>query len=61
MIGFNYRDTLWTRFPEAFPGGKFIGTETNSALATRGSYDLPSDVVRRWPAQVGPALQGWQH
>ena len=43
LVGFNYRDTLWTRFPEAFPGGKFIGTETNSALATRGSYDMPSD------------------
>ena len=51
LVGFNYRDTLWTRFPEAFPGGKFIGTETNSALATRGSYDLPSDVIRRWPAR----------
>ncbi|MFZ2287304.1 MAG: beta-galactosidase GalB [Bacteroidales bacterium] len=51
LVGFNYRDTLWTRFPEAFPGGKFIGAETNSALATRGSYDLPSDIVRRWPAR----------
>ena len=51
LVGFNYRDTLWTRFPEAFPGGKYIGTETTSALATRGSYDLPSDVIRRWPAR----------
>ena len=51
LIGFNYRDTLWTRFPQAFPEGKFIGTETTSALATRGSYDMPSDVIRRWPAR----------
>ncbi len=51
LIGFNYRDTLWTRFPSAFLGGKFIGTETTSALATRGSYDMPSDVVRRWPVR----------
>lgn len=51
LIGFNYRDTLWTRFPETFPEGKFIGTETTSALATRGSYDMPSDVIRRWPAR----------
>lgn len=51
LIGFNYRDTLWTRFPQTFPGGKFIGTETTSALATRGSYDMPSDIVRRWPAR----------
>ena len=51
LIGFNYRDTLWTRFPELFPGQKLIGTETTSALATRGSYDMPSDVIRRWPAR----------
>jgi beta-galactosidase len=51
LIGFNYHDTLWTRFPETFPQGKFIGTETTSALATRGSYDMPSEVIRRWPAR----------
>lgn len=51
LIGFNYRDTLWTRFPQTFPEGKFIGTETTSALATRSSYDMPSDIVRRWPAR----------
>ncbi|MDZ7634761.1 MAG: glycoside hydrolase family 2 TIM barrel-domain containing protein [Bacteroidales bacterium] len=51
LMGFNYHDTLWTRFPEAFPGGKYIGTETTSALATRGSYDMPSDVIRRWPVR----------
>lgn len=51
LMGFNYRDTLWTRFPAVFPGGKFIGAETNSALATRGSYDMPSDIVRRWPVR----------
>lgn len=51
LVGFNYRDTLWGRFPEAFPGGRFIGTETTSALATRGSYDLPSDIIRRWPVR----------
>ena len=51
LIGFNYHDTLWTRFPQTFPEGKFIGTETTSALATRGSYDMPSEVIRRWPAR----------
>ena len=51
LVGFNYNDSLWTRFPQAFPGGKVIGTETTSALATRGSYDMPSDVARRWPAR----------
>lgn len=51
LIGFNYRDTLWTRFPQAFPEERFIGTETTSALATRGSYDMPSEIIRRWPAR----------
>jgi beta-galactosidase len=51
LIGFNYHDSLWVHFPESFPGKKLIGTETTSALATRGSYDMPSDVVRRWPAR----------
>ncbi len=51
LIGFNYHDSLWAHFPETFPGKKFIGTETTSALATRGSYDMPSDIVRRWPAR----------
>lgn len=51
LIGFNYHDTLWTRFPETFPYGRFIGTETTSALATRGSYDMPSEVTRRWPVR----------
>jgi beta-galactosidase len=51
LIGFNYRDTLWTRFPVTFPEGRFIGTETTSALATRGSYDMPSEIIRRWPAR----------
>jgi len=51
LIGYNYRDTLWTSLPQAFPEGRFIGTETTSALATRGSYDMPSEIVRRWPAR----------
>lgn len=51
LMGFNYHDSLWTRFPEIFPGKKLIGTETTSALATRGSYDMPSDVIRRWPSR----------
>jgi len=49
LIGFNYHDSLFIRFPETFPGQKFIASETGSALATRGSYDMPSDSVRRWP------------
>ena len=49
LIGFNYHDSLFARFPQNFPGQKFIATETTSALASRGSYDMPSDSIRRWP------------
>ena len=37
------------KFPEMFPNRPLIATETTSALQTRGSYDMPSDVIRRWP------------
>ncbi|HEX7072093.1 MAG TPA: beta-galactosidase GalB [Rhodothermales bacterium] len=49
VIGFNYAHASWTSFPERFPRMPFIATETTSALATRGSYDMPSDSVRVWP------------
>lgn len=51
LIGYNYHDTSFTSFPSDFPGEKFIASETNSALATRGSYDMPSDVIRTWPVR----------
>ena len=49
VIGFNYHHEDFEAFPVNFPGQKFIATETNSGLATRGHYDMPSDSVRRWP------------
>jgi len=49
LIGHNYDLKDWPRFHEVFPGGKFIATETTSAIATRGHYDMPSDSIRRWP------------
>lgn len=49
LAGFNYDHKNYEAFPKNFPGEKFIGTETNSALATRGHYDMPSDSIRRWP------------
>jgi len=50
LIGFNYHQYNYEAFPQTFPGQKFIGTETVSALMTRGVYDMPSDEIRRWPA-----------
>jgi len=49
LVGFNYHHELYKNFPKNFPGQKFIATETTSALATRGTYSMPSDSIRRWP------------
>ena len=42
---------MYKDFPKTYPGKKFIATETVSGLATRGSYDMPSDSIRRWPSR----------
>ncbi len=52
LIGFNYEHHLYTSFKDSFPGQRFLGSETVSALATRGYYDLvPFDSIRRWPSR----------
>ncbi len=59
LIGYNYHEENFAQFPELFPGQKFIAAETTSALATRGSYDMPADSVRIWPIQWDiPFLEG---
>jgi beta-galactosidase len=58
LIGFNYKHDFYPRFPEVYPGEKFIATENMSALATRGYYDMPSDSIRRWPLAHNVPLQG---
>jgi beta-galactosidase len=52
LVGTNYAQQRMGEFPKIFPGQKIIGTETTSALATRGHYDMPSDVIRRWPSRA---------
>jgi beta-galactosidase len=49
LIGYSYNHNGFIKFHEIYPGKKFIGSETTSALATRGHYDMPSDSIRRWP------------
>jgi beta-galactosidase len=49
LVGYNYSDTAWPGFPQRYPGKKFIGTETTSALETRGYYQMPSDSLFYWP------------
>jgi beta-galactosidase len=39
----------YAELPKRFPGEKIIASETASALATRGHYDMPSDSNRIWP------------
>lgn len=51
LIGYNYKHEKFEQFPEKFPGQSFIASETGSAIATRGEYDMPSDVIRRWPVR----------
>jgi beta-galactosidase len=50
LIGFNYHHKEFQDFLAKYPGQKFVASETTSALETRGSYDMPSDVVKRWPS-----------
>jgi beta-galactosidase len=49
LLGFNYKQDAYADLPKRFPGQKFIASETMSALATRGHYDMPSDSPRLWP------------
>ncbi|HUI29265.1 MAG TPA: beta-galactosidase GalB [Candidatus Acidoferrales bacterium] len=49
MVGFSYGQDEYSLFPAKFPGKKLIGSETTSALETRGHYDMPSDSIKRWP------------
>jgi beta-galactosidase len=51
LVGYNYQQNHFAEFPEKFPGKKFIASETTSALATRGHYDMPSDSIRVWPTR----------
>jgi len=51
LIGYNYAHSKYAEFPAVYPGKCLIGSETTSALAMRGCYDLPSDSVRFWPVR----------
>ncbi|MCH7408122.1 DUF4982 domain-containing protein [Belliella sp. DSM 111904] len=49
LLGFNYKHEAYSDFPETYPGESIIASESMSALATRGFYQMPSDSVMRWP------------
>ncbi len=45
IIGFNYNNHNWDKFPEMYPGQKLLITESTSGLMTRGYYEMPSDSI----------------
>lgn len=51
IIGYNYNHQKWDSVQYQWGMKPFIVTESVSALQTRGSYDMPSDSIRRWPAR----------
>lgn len=51
IIGYNYNHGKWDSVQYQWGSKPFIVTESVSALQTRGSYDMPSDSIRRWPAR----------
>jgi beta-galactosidase len=57
LVGPNYNQAKSAQFREMFPGRPFIWAETNSAVATRGKYTMPSDEVRHWPRQKEDILK----
>ena len=58
LVGYNYAQNNYPGFPKYLPGQKFIGTETVSALETRGNYDMPSDSIKRWPIRWDKPFNG---
>lgn len=51
IIGYNYNHPQWDSVQYQWGPKPFIVTESVSALQTRGSYDMPSDSIRRWPVR----------
>ncbi len=58
IVGFSYHRNDYETFPANFPGQKLIGSETTSALETRGHYDMPSDSIFVWPNRWDRPFKG---
>ena len=57
LIGTNYDIKKIPELQKMFPGRPIIGSETTSALGTRGTYNLPSDKILRWPRKWDEVLR----
>jgi beta-galactosidase len=53
LVGYNYHFREYPKFHSRYPGKIFIGSETTSALETRGYYDMTANIdsIRRWPTK----------
>lgn len=58
LLGFNYKHADYENFPEWYPSENIIITESASALATRGHYDMPSDSLMFWPPAHNAEFDG---
>ncbi len=58
VIGYNYHHADWDKDSVHKNWGRkpFIVTESVSALQSRGHYDMPSEVMRRWPVRWDSAF-----
>lgn len=54
LLGYNYHNDKLANFQKDYPGKKFIGTETASALESRGVYNTSPDTIQRWPGRRRP-------
>jgi beta-galactosidase len=57
LVGTNYHHDKTGNLQQMFPGRPIIGAETNSAVASRGSYKMPSNELLRWPMNEKEALK----
>ena len=57
IVGTNYHIDKIPELQKMFPGRVIIGTETTSAVQSRGTYLMPSDEVRRWPRKWDEVLK----
>ena len=49
VLGFNYKHEVFDSLYTLMPDVPIIASESVSAIATRGQYDMPSDSLRIWP------------
>lgn len=58
VLSFNYKHEVYDSLMTLFPNQNILASENVSGLATRGSYDFPSDSLRAWPTAHNAPLIG---